>query len=99
MSTTSHSILSYVNQPKFHAISHFIQYIWDYKNAINNLTAHSKRDHKYFFKIFYNKTNKKKYDLQIWELNVCHTNTIFMKNMIISEKIKKKKSCQKLLQI
>ena len=30
---------------KFHAISHFIQYIWDYGSAINYDTAHIKAAH------------------------------------------------------
>ncbi len=53
------------NYHKFHAISDFIQYIWDYNTTVNYDTAHSKAAHKYLLKAFYNKINKKKYNLQI----------------------------------
>ncbi len=53
------------NYPKFYAISHFIQYICDYGSAVNYNTTHSKVAHKYFLKVFYNRMNKKEYDLQI----------------------------------
>ena len=53
------------NYPKFHATNHFVQYIWDYGNSVNYDTAHNKLAHKYLFKAFYNRTNKKKYDAQI----------------------------------
>ena len=70
------------NYPKFYAISHFIWYIWNYGNAVNYDIAHSEAAHKYLLKAFYNKINKKEYDLQIWQYNVCHTNIIAMKNII-----------------
>ena len=44
----------------------FAKYIWDYNSAINYKTAYSQTAHKFFFKAFYNKINKKKYDVQIW---------------------------------
>ena len=53
------------NYPKFHAISHFVQYIWDYGNAVNYDTAYNKVAHKYLLKVFYNRINKKEYNLQI----------------------------------
>ena len=53
------------NYPKFHATSHFVQYIRDYGSAVNYDTGYSKAAHKYLVKEFYNKTNKKEYDLQI----------------------------------
>ena len=53
------------NYSKFHAISHFVWYIQNYGNAVNYKTAYSKMMHKYFLKVFYHKTNKKKYKLQI----------------------------------
>lgn len=37
---------------------------------------------KYIFKDFYNKTNKKEYNLQIWQYNICYTNLIAIKIMI-----------------
>lgn len=43
--------------------------------------------HKYFFNMFYNKINKKKYKLQIWQYNICYTNIIKIKNEIILEKM------------
>lgn len=54
------------NNPKFYTISHYIQCIWDYCSPVNYNTTHNKMTHKYIFKAFYNKTNKKKYKLQIW---------------------------------
>ena len=53
------------NYHKFNAISHFVQCIWDYGSAVNYNTAYSKAVYKYFLKAFYNRTNKKEYDLQI----------------------------------
>ena len=58
---------------------------------VNYDIAHSKAVHKYFFKTFYNKINKKEYELQIWQHNVHYTNGIAMKEVIISEKARKKK--------
>ena len=49
--------------------------------------------HKYLLKAFYNRTNKKEYDLQIWQYNVCYTNIIAMKDVIIKEKTREKKGC------
>ncbi len=62
------------NYPKFHTISHFVEYIRDYSSAVNYDTAHSEAAHKYLLKAFYNKTNKKEYDSQIWQHNVRHIN-------------------------
>ena len=53
------------NYPKFHAISQFDQYIWNYGSVVNYDTAHSKVVHKNLFKAFYNKINKKENELQI----------------------------------
>ena len=78
------------NYPKFHAVTHFAQCIRDYGSAVNYDTAHSKAAHKYLLKAFYNKTNKKEYDAQIRQHNVCHTNVIAMKDVIISKKALKK---------
>ena len=46
--------------------------------------------HKYLLKTFYNKTNKKEYNLQIWKHNIHSTNIIMMKNVIILEKVREK---------
>lgn len=45
--------------------------------------------HKYILKTFYTKTNKKEYNLQIWEHNVSHINIIAMQNIIILEKTRR----------
>lgn len=70
---------------------YFVQYIWNYSNVINYNTAHSKTVHKYYLKAFYNRMIKKKYDLQIWQQNLCYINIIAMKDIIIPEKIREKK--------
>lgn len=80
------------NYSKFQAITHFVQYIWDYGSAINYNTAHSKVAHKYLLKAFYNKTNKKEYNAQIRQHNVHHTNIIAIKDVIISEKAREKEN-------
>ncbi len=49
-------------------------------------TTYSETVHKYLLKAFYNRINKKKYDLQIRQHNICYTNIIPMKNVIIWEK-------------
>lgn len=79
------------NYPKFYAISHFVQCIQDYGSAVNYDTTYSKAAHKYLLKAFYNKTNKKKYELQIRKHNVRHTNIITMRDVIILEKAREKK--------
>lgn len=43
-----------------------------------------------FLKIFYYKTNKKKYNFQIWQYIICYINIIIIKNRIILKKTKKK---------
>ena len=55
------------NYPKFHATSHFIQYIRNNGSTIKYDKAHSKAAHKCLFKAFYYRTNKKEYDAQIWQ--------------------------------
>ena len=54
---------------------------------INYDTAHSKAAHKYLLKAFYRRTNKKKYELQILEHNIRHTNVITMQNVILIAKV------------
>ena len=83
------------NYPKFHAINHFVQCIWDYGSAVNYNIAYSEAANKYLLKAFYNKTNKKKYKLHIRQHNVRHTNIIAMKNGIILKKIRKKEKLSK----
>ena len=83
------------NYPKFHAISHFVHYIWDYGNMVNYNIAHSKAVYKYLLKAFYNRIKKKEYDLQIWQHNIRHTNIIAMKDVIIEEKAREKKRLSK----
>lgn len=62
---------------------------------VNYNTTHSKATHKYFFKVFCNKTNRKEYDLQIWQYDIRHTNIIVIKDMIIWEMTRKKKRLSK----
>ena len=64
-------------------MSHFVQYIWNYNNVVNYNIAYSKVASKYLLTVFYNKTNKKKYDSQIRHYNIQHTNIIAIKDMII----------------
>ncbi len=66
------------NYPKFYAMTHFIKCIRDYESAINYDMAYSEAAHKYLFKVFYGQTNKKEYELQILNYNICHTNVIAM---------------------
>ena len=53
------------NYPKFYAMSYFVRCIQDYGSAVKYNTAYSKEAHKYLLKAFYNRINKKKYNLQI----------------------------------
>ena len=53
--------------------------------------AHNEAAHKYLFKVFYNKTIKKKYELQIWQYNMWHTNIIAIKDVIILKKAQEEK--------
>ena len=47
--------------------------------------------HKELLEVFYNKINKKEYDLQIWLYNIHYTNIIAIKDVFISEQIREKK--------
>ena len=78
------------NYPKFNAATHFAQYIRNYDNAINCDTTHTTAAYKYFFKAFYNRTNKKEYDTEIWQYNLRQRNVIVMKDIIIPTKALKK---------
>lgn len=69
--------------------------MWGYNSAVNYDTAHSEVTYTYFYKVFYNRTNKKKYNLQIEQHNVCHTNIVVMKDMIIKEKVREKEKLSK----
>ena len=46
--------------------------------------------YKYFLKAFYNKTNKKEYNSQIWSYNIYHINIIIMKDIIVVAKRSRK---------
>lgn len=46
--------------------------------------------YKYFFKAFYNRTNKKEYNSQIRSHNLRHTNIIAMKNIIAVAEMNRK---------
>lgn len=67
-------------------------YIWNYNSVINYNKAYNKAMQKYIFKVFYNKINKKEYNLLIWEYNIYQTNIIVMKNIIILKKTRGKKT-------
>ena len=62
---------------------------------INYDSTHSKAVYKHFLKAFYNRTNKKEYNLQIWQYNICHTNIIAIKDGIIEEKVREKEELLK----
>lgn len=49
---------------------------------VNYDIAQNKAVYKYFPKSFYNRTNKKEYNLQIWLYNIYHMDIFIMKNMI-----------------
>lgn len=50
---------------------------------VNYDIAHSETTHKYLLKTFQNKSNKKEYNLQIQQHNICHTNIIAIKDVIV----------------
>ena len=59
---------------------------------VNYDIANNKAAHKYLLKVFYNKTNKNKYDFQIRQYNVRYTNIIIIKDIIaIAEKDRENK--------
>lgn len=68
-------------------MTYFIQCIQDYGSKINYDKANSKIVYKYLFKAFYKKINKKKYESEILEYNICHTNVIAIQNVILIAKI------------
>ena len=83
------------NYPKFHIMNQFVQCIWDYGSAVNYNIAYSKAAYKYLFKVFYNRPNKKEFNLQIWQHNVRHNNILAMKDVIVIEKAREKKRLSK----
>ena len=64
-------------------MTHFVQCIWDSGSAINYNTAYNEIAYKCLLKAFYGRTNKKKYELQILEHNIRHTNIIVMQDVIL----------------
>lgn len=48
---------------KIYAKNNFVQNIWNYSSIINYDIAHNKKVYKYFFQAFYERSNKKKYNL------------------------------------
>lgn len=62
---------------------------------VNYNITYSEMVHKYLLKAFYNKINKKEYNLQIWQYNICHTNIVAIKNIIILEKEREKEKLSK----
>lgn len=68
-------------------MTYFVKYIQDYENAINHDITNSKAAYKYLFKVFYRRTNKKKFKLQILKYNIHHTNVIAIENAIFITKV------------
>ena len=64
-------------------MTYFFQCICDYRSGINYDTEHSEVARKYLFKVFYGRTNKKKYKLQILKHNIRHTNVIAIQDAIL----------------
>lgn len=56
---------------------------------VNYDTTYSETAHKYYLKVFYNKINKKEYNLQIQYYNIYYTNIMAIKSIIILEKARK----------
>ena len=51
--------------------------------------------HKYFLNVFYNKTIRKKYKLQVWHYKAYNTDIRAIKYVIVSEKVWKKEILSK----
>ena len=75
------------NYQKFHAMTHFVKCIQDYRSAINYNTAYSEVAYKYILKAFYGWTNKKKYESQILKHNIHHINIIAIQDAILIAKV------------
>ncbi len=68
-------------------MTHLVKCIQNYGSAINYDTAHSEVAYKYLLKIFYGRTNKKEYKLQILKHNIRHTNVIAIQDAILMAKV------------
>lgn len=81
------------NYPKFHAMTHFVKCIQDYSRAINYNMTHNEVVHKHFLKAFYRETKKKRYESQILQYNIYHTNILAIEdtNFLAKAKYRKKK--------
>lgn len=76
------------NYPKFHtSITNFVKCIWDYRSTINYYTIYNEIVHKYTFKAFYRRTNKKEYKLWFLKYNIYYTNVITMQDVILIAKM------------
>ena len=75
------------NYPKFYTMIYFVQCIWNYSSTINYDIRYIEIVHKYFYKIFYKKTNKKKYDLQNLEYIICHIKIMTLQDAILIAKV------------
>ena len=75
---------SYFNISKFHAITHYIEFIKLYKNSTNIDFDVDETNHKIFFKIFFSRINKKKnYEKQLLMHNIRRHNVLIIKNMLL----------------
>jgi hypothetical protein len=74
------------NFPKFHAMSHYVEYIRRFGSADGTDTSHSEAGHKYHLKAFYSRTNKgEEYMNQIFAHTIRRQNELSMSNMIFSK--------------
>lgn len=62
---------------------------------VNYNTVYNKAVYKYLLKAFYNRINRKEYELHIWLYNMWHINIIAMKDIILLKKIGKKRELLK----
>ncbi len=76
------------NYLKFHVISHYINFIWRYKNADDFDTSYMKIAHKFLIKDCYDFTNKwENFQMQILHHNIQWVNMLTMKNIILHDLI------------
>ncbi len=65
---------------------YFVKWNRGYGNAINYDTRHNEVAYKYLLKAFYERTNKKEYELQILKHNIRYTNVIAIQDAILIAK-------------
>lgn len=85
------------NYLKFHTVTHFVKCICNYGSTVNYNRAHNKAAYKYFSKLLYTLTNKKKCKLQILKYNIHKINVITIKNTMQMSKLLDKSAKQNSL--